>query len=344
VWLTLGHLVGARWQVALRRLVEILTAPLPSLAVVGTGLMGSVLLGAPLIGWAVSGVGEPDHARPSSYFLPWAFTLRSVAYLGVWVLVRGYFVALSRRQDRSRVELGTTLRRASAPALIALVLTLTFASFDWIMSLDRSFVSAVFGLYFAVGSVVGALGALSVLTVAWAPDPELRRVVTPGHYHDLGRSLYTFMVLWSYLAFCQALLLWYANLPNERQWLDRRLEGHWWSFTVVLIALNCLVPLFGMLSRKAKEQPRRLAFWALWLLLAHYLDLYWLIMPTFDPDGPPLGLCDLACVLGFSAWSVDRLVRAAREGKLVAVGDPSLPRDEGQAEPAALGNADRSVS
>jgi hypothetical protein len=338
VWLALGHLVGARWQLALRRLVEILTAPLPRLAVVGTVLMGSVLLGSPLISWAVPGVDRPEFAARNSYLAPWAFTLRSVAYLVLWVLLARYFVTRSRQQDQSgSANLGRAMRRASAPALLGLVLTLTFAAFDWIMSLDPGFVSAVFGLYFAVGCVVGALGALAVLLVAAAPDAELARIVTPQHYHDLGRSLYTFMVLWSYLGFCQGLLLWYANLPGERAWLTRRLDGNWGAFTLVLVAVHCGVPLFGMLTRSAKEQPRRLAFWALWLLGAHYLDLYWLVMPTFDRGGPPLGLLDLGCVLGFAGWSVNRIARAAGKGKLVSVGDPRLGARRGEPERAARG-------
>ena len=106
------------------------------------------------------------------------------------------------------------------------------------------------------------------------------RVITVEHYHDLGKLLLTFMVFWGYIAFSQYLLIWYGNIPEETQWYLVRQTGGWqWISLIFLVGGNCLIPFCGLLPRFVKRQKLLLGFWALWLLVMHWIDLYWIVMP-----------------------------------------------------------------
>jgi hypothetical protein len=326
LWIALGHLVGARWQVALRRLAELLTVPLPWLGAGGALLLLlPVACGSSLVyGWVGANAGR------AAYLSPWGFAVRGGFYLLVWNACAYYFRSRSLLQDRSeRSDLVRTLRRASAPALVALALTLTFAAIDWVMSLDPAWTSTIFGLYFSLGCAVAGLAALILLAATLDSTQRLGRVLDTRHYHDLGRSLYTFVLLWAYLGFCQILLVWYADLPDEMAWLGRRLTGSWKAVSVLLAVVHWAVPMFGLMPQAAKERPRVLAFWAAWLLLAHYLDLYWLVMPELSRSGPSMHPIDLGCLLGFASGYVALVARAARRVELLPVGDPRLAAPPG---------------
>jgi len=326
LWIALGHLVGARWQVALRRLAELLTVPLPWLGACGALLLLPVAFGSSLVyGWVDAGAVRADLAGRAAYLSPWGFAVRGGFYLLIWNAYAYYFRSRSLLQDRShRPDLVRTLRRASAPALVALVLTLTFAAIDWVMTLDPAWTSTIFGLYFSLGCAVAALAALVLLAVGFDSTGRLGRVLTARHYHDLGRSLYTFVLLWAYVAFCQFLLVWYAELPHEMAWLGRRLTGSWKAVSVLLGVVHWAVPMFGLMPQATKERPRVLAFWAAWLLLAHYLDLYWLVMPELGRSGPSIHPIDIVCLVGLGGGYVALVARAARRVELVPVGDPRL--------------------
>jgi hypothetical protein len=326
LWIALGHLVGARWQVALRRLAELLTVPLPWLGACAALLLLPVAFGSSLVyGWVGARMAGPELAGRAAYLSPWGFAVRGGFYLLVWNACAYYFRSRSLLQDRSaRPELVRALRRASAPALVALVLTLTFAAIDWVMTLDPDWTSTIFGLYFSLGCAVAALAALVLLTVGLSATESVGQVVGSRQYHDLGRSLYTFVLLWAYVAFCQFLLVWYAELPGEMAWLGRRLTGSWKTVSVLLVLAHWAVPMFGLMPQAAKERPRVLAFWAAWLLLAHYLDLFWLVMPEVTRTGSPIHLVDVACLLGLGGGYVALIARVARRTELVPVGDPRL--------------------
>jgi hypothetical protein len=324
VWLVLGYLIGARWQVELRRLTSLLIAPLPWLGVCAVPILLPVALGSSLV-YPWVGKGGEDMGGRVAYLSPAGFVARGAIYFLVWNVSGFYFRSRSRLLELCPPpDLARTLRRASAPTLGALVLTLTFAAIDWVMSLDPAWTSSIFGLYFCLGCVVAALAAVVLLTAAFAGHERLVRVLTPGHYRDLGRSLFTFVLLWAYVAFCQLLLVWYADLPTETAWLGRRLMGHWRSVSVVLVLGHWAAPMFGLMSRASKERPRILVFWAAWLLGAHYIDLCWLVMPELSPSGSPIGLVDLGCLLGLGGGYVALVVRAARRAGLLPAGDGRL--------------------
>jgi len=164
-------------------------------------------------------------------------------------------------------------------------LTLTVAAFDWIMSLDPHWYSTIFGVYFFAGSVVAVFSTLILLALALSPT--LGEVITEEHFHDLGKLLFAFVVFWAYIAFSQFMLIWYGNIPEETLWYAHRTGPGWEGVTVALAAGHFVLPFFVLLSRDVKRRVPTLAAGAVWMLAMHYLDLYWLVMPSLDPRGLP---------------------------------------------------------
>ncbi len=199
---------------------------------------------------------------------------------------------------------------------------MTFASFDWIMSLAPGWYSTIFGLYVLAGGLGGALALLLVFGHA-AGRGELAGSLTAAHTHALGRLLFALVAFWAYCAFFQALLIAIANKPEEVTFFVGRLRGPWPATALILAVGHFALPFLALLPREIKRRPRAMAAAGAWLLLMHLVDVYWLVMPEVSPDALPhwLDLGALAAVLGsavaFAAWR-------QRGVSLLARGDPFL--------------------
>jgi hypothetical protein len=164
---------------------------------------------------------------------------------------------------------------------------MSFAAFDWMMSLDPRFFSTIFGVYWFAGSFVGAFAILAVAGAATRADrTQFGAHMNLEHFHSVGKFLLAFVAFWGYIAFSQFMLIWIANVPEEVPWYVVRIGGGWLPVFGFLAVFHFLVPFFLLLSRPLKRDPRRLAWLALWLLLVHWVDLYWLVMPVVDASGP----------------------------------------------------------
>jgi hypothetical protein len=314
----------AGWSVVVRRLAEHLMATLPVIAALLLVVLAWGL--EDLFSWAR---GEPAHGGP------WGgkhlilnrgfFFLRAVVYLGLWSLLGWWFRRQSLRQDATRDPAITRrLQRVSAPALVVFGLTVTFAAFDWIMSLEPEWYSTIFGVYFFSGSAV-AVHAFLVLLVVWLRRRgPLSSVVTPEHLHDLGKLLFAFTVFWAYIAFSQFLLIWYGNLPEETVWYTQRLTAGWRHATWALALGHFVLPFFFLLPRKVKRNPVTVVMSATWMLAMHYLDLYWLVMPSFHREGLRPTLLDLTTLVAVGGMFLGSLGLAMRRSALVPTGDPRL--------------------
>jgi hypothetical protein len=164
--------------------------------------------------------------------------------------------------------------------MIAFALTVTFASIDLLMSLNPHWFSTIFGVYFFTGCVLAGLISIALLAFWLQANGRLGNAVSKEHYHDLGKLAFAFVFFWGYIAFSQYLLIWYANLPEETQFYMPRQIGPWAFVSILLVLCHLFIPFVGLLSRHAKRRRIVLAFWAIWLLAAHWLDLFWLIMPS----------------------------------------------------------------
>jgi hypothetical protein len=367
-FVALQHVTRAGWSVTVRRLAELLAGNMPVLAILFLPILAAVVQGSSsLYPWAhhdpVAGIaslslapGASDELlrQKAAYLSAPFFAVRCVLYFAVWALLARFFLTRSLQQDRSRdVELTRRMERLSPVALLLLALTITFASIDWLMSLEPQWFSTIYGLYYFSGAVVGflavlilmamllqATGRLGVSGISALRDSGIKEdsapaakslnpqtpksFITVEHYHDLGKLLFGFVVFWGYIAFSQYLLIWYANIPEETTWYLARQSGPWKWVALVLLFGHLLVPFFGLLSREVKRRRLLLGFWAVWLLVAHWIDLYWLVMPSLGPGELPFSAVDAACLLGIGGVYFAGVLLTTGSRALVPLGDPRL--------------------
>ncbi len=342
VFVLLQFVTRAGWSVAVRRLAEHVMGTLPLFLVlfvpvlVGLGKLYS--WAAPLSEGAAGQVGgemaEGMHGALTGskafWLQPGFFVGRAAVYLLVWSALGWWFRRESIGQDR-QPDPGVTrkLQIASAPGLVLFGVTVTLASFDWVMSLDPHWYSTIFGVYLFAGAVVGILALVVLLAVALdRRRGPLAGIVTPEHYHDLGKLLFGFVVFWAYIAYSQFMLIWYGNLPEETTWYRHRLVDGWTPVSIA-VAVGCFViPFFFLLGRDVKRHRLTLSAAALWLLVFHYVDLYWLVMPSALVAGASPGFAphwlDLLTLVAVGGLFTGVLGRLMAGPALVPVADPRL--------------------
>jgi len=319
------HATQAGWSVVVRRLGEQAMSALPFLALLFIPL---ILSRGDLFEWShpEAVARDPLLAHKEPYFRLWFFLARNLFYFGTWSALSLWFGSRSRRQDETGDhELTRRMRRASAPSLILYALTVTFFSFDWLMSLNPHWYSTIFGLYFYSGCVMSFFAFLALATIAAKRAGLLVEVLSEEHQHDIGKLLFTFVTFWAYMAFSQYLLIWYANLPEETVFFAQRFTGSW-RFTSVALALgHFIVPFFFLLPRTLKRNASALAAASVWLLLMQILDLYWLVMPNLHPAGVALSLIDPLVIFGCCGLFLAAFGSALKRQALVPLRDPRLP-------------------
>jgi hypothetical protein len=322
------HLCRAGWSVTVRRLAEILAGNLIFLAILFVPILVQILCGRTTVySWLDPAEVAGDHVLEgkSNYLnLPF-FVVRCVAYFVIWALLARYFLSRSIRQDDTgEPQLTARMEWLSAPALLLFAVTVSFASFDLLMSLDPYWFSTIYGLYFFSGAVVGGLAAIIVLAVVLQSAGWLATSITVEHFHELGKLLFGFIIFWGYIAFSQYMLIWYGNIPEETVWYLARQTGPWVGVSLVLLFGHLLIPFFGLLPRSVKREKAVLGAWAIWMLVLHWVDVYWLVMPQFSPDRLPFGLIDFATLLGLVGFYLAGALVLAGDRSLVPTKDPRL--------------------
>jgi hypothetical protein len=205
-------------------------------------------------------------------------------------------------------------------------LAVTFCSIDFMMTLDAIWFSTIFGVYY-FATCVQTFHCVLVLTLLWLQKKgALSKSVNQEHYHDLGKMMFAFVAFWSYIGFSQFMLIWYANIPEETHWFHVRLEGSWWNASILLAASHFIIPFFGMMSRSMKRHTGRLSFWAYYMLLVSWFDMYWLVAPNLHKEGMAFTAPDFLAWAGMVAMVIGVIVFEAKKVKLVATGDPRLSR------------------
>jgi hypothetical protein len=312
------------WGIVLRRIGETTFATIPVCA----ALFLPVLLG-------LHDLYEWSHAEAvaADALLQWKapylnvpfFLIRAALYFGVWSFIAILYYRGSRGQDvTGDLEVSARLRRLAGPSIIVLALTQTFASVDWIMSLTPHWYSTMFGVYFFAGSFVGFIALLSVVAAAMRRAGLLDTVISVEHLHDVGKLLFAFTVFWTYIAFSQFFLIWYANLPEETTWYQARMEGSWMTVSLFLMAGHFVAPFFYLMGRTVKRNDATLAIGGAWLLAMHFLDLYWQVMPTLHPEGVRPAALDVAAFVATGGCFVAAATWLMRRQALVPVRDPRL--------------------
>jgi hypothetical protein len=321
------HAAAARWPVVLRRFLESVGQSLPLFVL----LFVPIAVGAKLLfPWADPSAlqGELAHAvhHKAPYLnLPF-FVVRAVVYFVVWIVVAHLLRAWSVRQDEGGgPSLTIRQRRLGAGALPFLALTMSFAAFDWMMSLDPRFFSTIFGVYWFAGSFMAAFAVTILAATATRADPTaFGHHMNLEHFHSLGKFMLAFVAFWAYVAFSQFMLIWIANIPEEVPWYILRIDGGWRWVGAFLALGHFVVPFFLLLQRGVTRNPLQLSRVAVWLLLVHWVDLYWLVMPHLHPSGPRPWLFDITAFLGMGGAVVAFTVVRMRGTASVPVRDPYL--------------------
>lgn len=309
------HLTGSVWSVTMRRVMENVMATVPMAAV----LFVPVALGIPaLYEWSHREFRSEDPvlAVKMTFFNPAFYTGRMAFYFAVWIALA---VILARHSENREKAVWW-----SGPGLGALMITVTMASVDWLMSLDPYWYSTIFGVYVFSGGALGFLGALTGILLLFRRASLLAKSVTVEHYHDLGKWMFALTVFWAYIAFSQYLLIWYANLPEETIWFRHRLEGNWSWVSLLLLLGRFVAPFLVLLARAPKRNLAVLGVMAAWMPAMHYVDLHWVVMPTVHRHGFHLHWLDGATLLAVGSLFALLFWQRLKRRELVPVGDPRL--------------------
>ena len=237
--------------------------------------------------------------RKSSYLNVPFFLLRSMLYFVIWTGISWLFYSKSVSQEGARF-----LQKFAAPALVLTVLSVTFAIFDWNMSLDWQWFSTIFGVYFFSGAMVAffAFYLLVILFLTLKQTQFSKKMAEKlDIFHDIAKLLWGFTLFWSYIAFSQFLIVWYANVPEETLWFAHRWKGNWQIIGWTLAIAHFGIPLFLFMSRHVKRNIKMLWFFALYMLLFHALDLIWQVLPIVQQDNFYFDLTLISAFLGIGA-------------------------------------------
>jgi hypothetical protein len=235
----------------------------------------------------------------------------------------------STEQDRVGGGTLTVTMQWWAPSGVALLgLTATFFAFDTIMSLQYTWFSTIFGVYFWAGGIRGSLATGVLIVLALRNAGYLRNTITMEHLHDVAKLMFGFTVFWTYIAFAQYFLIWYGNVPEETQFYLLRRNGAWYTMSMLLPVLYFVAPFFLLLPRAHKRSPFWLAVASGWILVMHAYDLYWQILPHLHTDtihfhwlDVAAPVCMFSVLLLSTVWGFQRLplipIRDARLGETI---------------------------
>ena len=282
VLVMLPALTGGKWGAAIRNLAHAAFLTLPMMALLFLPVLFDLHHIYPWSNGAL--VALAAHTHKAQWFHPPFFIGRSVFYFAILITL-----ALLVHRNLSSKRLG----RLSAGGLIVYVLTMNFASTDWVMSLDLEWHSTIFVVIFMAGQFLSALALMTGLLTRFARHPSLGEMIPTKVFHDLGNLLLAFTVFWTYVSFSQFLIIWSGNLPHEISWYLERSRGGWLWFALVLVAAQFLLPFALLLSREAKRNRERLGRISLAILAASVMADFWLIAPSFHPQGFFLHWLDL---------------------------------------------------
>jgi len=324
VFVALQFVAGSSWSVAFRRVPEALSSLLPYVA----PLFLVVLTISPfLYPWfhEFHEETEPTFWFKQIWLSPAFFIVRSLLYVSLWIWFSYIIVRTSRRQDADGDFSHTRKNiRLSAGFLVVFGITFWLATFDWIMSLEPHWYSTIFGLYHFAGLILGGLAMITILAIWLERLGPLRGILTQEHLHDLGKLLFAFSTFWMYIWFCQYMLIWYANIPEETSYFINRVRGFWGPVFLLNFLLNWAVPFVVLLSVTAKRNPSVLLEVCWTILAGRWVDLYLMIFPPLVGEHPVFGVWEAGFLLGTGGVFFLALFRAFRSAPLVPLKDPFL--------------------
>ena len=326
--IALEYIAGADWSTPFRRIPEFFAGLLPVLLILVIPLF---VFNHDLFHWAHKEAVADDKILQGKapYLNVTFFIVRTFIFIGLWTLFYWLMTRNSRKQDETKDQTLTKKNiQLSAIFIPVFALSLTFTAIDFMMSLEPHWFSTIFGVYFFAGTVVAALAAVTIAVILLKEKGYFGPWMTDDHLFSLGALLFAFINFWAYIAFSQFLLIWYADLPEETFWFLTRWNGGWIFFSILLIITNFAVPYFALLTQPSKKNPKILKFIAVWLLFAHLIDLFWLIMPNMESmkTGYAFDWIDLVFPIAGIGLIILVFNWFSKKNNLIPIGDPKLKR------------------
>jgi uncharacterized membrane protein YsdA (DUF1294 family) len=275
---------------------------------------------------------EATLAKKLAYLNPSFFYIRGVVYLLVWLWLATRLFGYSTKQD-STGDPGFTvkLQRLAPGATFLFALSLTFAGFDWVMSLEPNWYSTMFGVrVFAASAVLGL--ALNILVaLGFRRSGVAKEAINVEHFHDLGKLMFGFLVFWAYISFSEFFLIWYAAIPEETLYYHRRWDVSSWRWiSISLVTVKFIMPFFLVMSRNAKRNLGLLGLGAGWIAVMHLVEMYYWVMPYYQEGEIAFSLTgfvtDLGCVFACVGLYLAVVFRRMLNHPVIPVRDPRLGR------------------
>jgi hypothetical protein len=323
--LMLQHLTSGHWGIMIRRPLEAATRTLWLVAlffipvIIGMKYIYGAWLNAP-----ASGEGALSSFQ-KTYLTPHNFIIRGVIYFAIWLLLGVTLNRWSRRQDVDREDraLRRKFKMLSGPGIILYVFGIGFASIDWAMSLAPHWFSTIYGFIFVVGEVISSLCLVIAMLVLLAKTPPFSGIIQPRHFHDLGKLLLAFVMLWAYFSFSQLLIIWSGNQPEEISFYRSRLYGGWGVVAVIVLIFHFFAPFFLLLSANLKRNAGQLTGVAFLLVFMRLVDLFWTTRPEFTPSAYPSWV-DVTVPVALIGFWLAFFARNLKSLPLLPLGDPKL--------------------
>jgi hypothetical protein len=321
--LMLHSLTGGWWGYPIRRMLEAGSRTFGLMAVLFLPILAGMWMKV-LYPWSFDEqraelLANPNYRFKMSYLTPQYFTIRAVIYFVVLMTLAFFLNKWSREQDASAdndVEMKNRLEAMSGPGIILWGLVMTFAMVDWVMSLEPKWFSTIYGMIFMIVGILTTMSFMLFNLRRKANESPYLETITPQHYNDLGNLMLAFTMLWAYLNFSQFLIIWAGNIHDEIPWFMSRAFGPWAKVALILIVFHFALPFLLLLQRNVKRRVERLGRVAAMMLVLSMVDVYWLIVPAYEPDSIQLGplLLDLvflaligAIWVSFYFWQVKRM-------------------------------------
>jgi hypothetical protein len=319
--LLLQHLTGGDWGMVIRRPLEAATRTLP----LGLLLFLPLAFGMRHVYEWTSGEGLTPHK--AEYLTIHFFLVRAAIYFAVWLTLAWLANEWSRRQDATGdSKYKSRLQMLAGPGIILYGFAVSFAAVDWIMSLDPSWYSSIFGMLIMGGQLVSGMALMIATLVVLGREEPMSDVYQSRHFHDLGKLLMAFVMVWAYFSVSQLIIIWSGNLPEEIPWYTVRMQTGWRAIGLLVVVLHFVLPFSLLLSRNLKLRPARLVWVAVLLLIARAVDIYWLTAPEFWPGGIHFRWMDVLIPVGIGGVWLSYYARQLRQLPLLPLGDRSLAK------------------
>lgn len=318
------QLTGGRWGYPTRRFLEAAFLAFPLMLL----LLIPIFFGLHhLYPWArpaeVGAVKALQDRRP--YDSPACYIIRQFFFLLVWTWMAIQLRKWSLQQDLTNDAAPTRKARTlSGPGIVIYGLLMTFASIDWIVSLEKDWYSTMFGVIIGGGQILTAYAFSVVMLTLFRNQPPFDGTVSKVHYHHLGNLMLTFVLFWTYVSFGQLLIIYSGDIPHELDWYLHRIATTWKIVIGAVAAFHFFLPFFLLLFRSVKKHVPAITTLAAMLFVMQIVDTYWLVMPSFHQNGVVLSWLDFAAPIGVGGLWVSFFLWRLKAAPLLPQNDPGM--------------------